>query len=213
MMRLTHGHSIGLGPGLAPDLQQGLAILGLGHAALAVELRSACEANPVLEEEFGEPSVEPADTECADRFDDPPKDDLDSEAWMRWLGEFPGSMVSSQRKVPDQDWPKREPVAPATASLGEFLVEQVAFTKVPAPIRRVAEIVANCLDGDGFLEASPGEILELARELKACRELTRSELSKPCRSCARSTRLASAGGPCRSRWWPSFACGAPRAPT
>lgn len=166
-MHLSLGPKLALAHGLAPDLQQGLAILELGHAALAVELRAACEANPALEEvmeddAFEHPGAEANDLGPADRFDEPSRDDLDSDAWMNRLEEFPGSMASGEREQPDREWHEKEPVALAV-SLLEHLREQIALSNAPGPIRQVAQLVAGCLDEDGLLEASRGEIFDLAK--------------------------------------------------
>lgn len=160
-MQLTHTHKLDLDVRLTPEQRQGLAILMLDLPALAIELQAACEANPVLEEvgeDLAELEAEEAAAEIADGFDSPSRDDFDGDDWIRWLEALPRVATRSARSDP---WPDREPVA-RPLSLLEHLEGQIATAKVPPPVARTAALVAGCLDEDGFLEASLGEIRALA---------------------------------------------------
>ena len=144
---------------MTPSLQQAIKLLQMTRMELQGVLTQELVENPVLEEglDAEDPVEEPNEQEEAESDD--PMDDIDLEAYFNdyYEGSSHPSMAENKEAPPLENTLTHDP------DLYDHLLWQLHMDPdVGARQRRLAELIIGNLNPDGFLVASPQEILALA---------------------------------------------------
>src|SRR5215217_989157 len=152
---------------MTPSLQQAIKLLQMTRMELETLLTQELVENPVLEEpELSEEETpreeeaapEPATNgeEVIDHTESMENIDLDAYFGDYWEGSGYSSMMEEREEPPIENSLSRE------ADLYDHLLWQLHMDDSVTPRQRqIAELIIGNLDPDGFLVASPEEILEM----------------------------------------------------
>lgn len=171
---------------LAPRMIQSMEILQLPVMALAERIDQELADNPVLEAELVEPEVseteaeveferarEEADASAVDRkelvVDTEHNNEADFERLLEMAELWPEDNVTSASKpsanrIEDESGRQHDVMANMVArpqSLQEYLLEQFAFFNMPPEIREFGEYLIQNLDGNGRLQGTLPEIVQV----------------------------------------------------
>jgi RNA polymerase sigma-54 factor len=147
---------------LSPKLQHAVRLLQLSSLDFAQEVSQALGRNPFLETEEGEleGEAEPSDDATpAPRDDDAALDDeaggdSDREVWQAHALAHPRRGESEDTRALD--------LMPDPTSLAHHLHAQLAAQALPPRDRRLAQVIVESLDDDGYLRTPLDELLALA---------------------------------------------------
>ena len=151
---------------LTPQLQQSIRLLQLSTLELNQELEKFLMENPLLERDDVEPEPAPppangaARDEYAGSASESSADDsrsADSVADIDWFADAP-SGAARRDDGEESEYPQ---LAASTPTLGEYLMEQLALTQLPARDKSVVNTLIAALDEGGYLSQSLEEIAEL----------------------------------------------------
>jgi RNA polymerase sigma-54 factor len=143
---------------LAPQLQQSLQILQAPMLELRNLIQQELQANPTLEEELTEPTIEDKQAEhdeFQEEFDRLAK--LDEE-WRDYMSQ---SQSYSGRSAEDEE--RRQFFFDSIVgqeTLQQHLFEQVQSSDLEAADRQLAELIIGNIDDAGFLTSTPEEIAQ-----------------------------------------------------
>src|SRR5215207_4596144 len=156
---------------MTPSLQQAIKLLQMTRMELDTLLTQELVENPVLEESAETPEEEdtreeerqekveaeaPANGEEIDHGESMENIDLDAYFGDYWEGSGYSSMMEEREEPPIENSLSRE------ADLYDHLLWQLHMDDSVTPRQReIAELIIGNLDPDGFLVASPEEILEM----------------------------------------------------
>jgi RNA polymerase sigma-54 factor len=160
---------------LTPQLQQSIKLLQLPILELSRDINQELMNNPLLEEstdrDTTERNNEPpgALLEEEQQFDEP-SDDI--EAPLEKIFGFTADNYFEERESDGRDLgyfheDTEETLSPlernrSKTNLYEHLLWQLRLSHVPEPIGKIAEIIINNLNSDGYIQASLEEIAKLA---------------------------------------------------
>ncbi|MEQ1859428.1 MAG: RNA polymerase factor sigma-54 [Chthoniobacteraceae bacterium] len=141
---------------LAPQLQQSLQILQVPMLELRNLIQQEIEANPTLEIEQTEPTIEDKQRE-AEEFDE----EFDRLAKLdeEWRDYMAQSVGYSQRSAEDEE--RRQFFFDSLVkeeTLQQHLLEQVQSCDLDAADRQIAELIIGSIDDHGFLQNTPEDI-------------------------------------------------------
>lgn len=184
---------------MTPQLRQAIKILQLSRPELEVMIADELCQNPVLEEcadtvpdrevESRTGDIETSESEGADpvageREPESAQDvgQVDIDEYLdRYSGDIHGSVGAGSDRDDNRDRLFENATADSD-TLAEALSDQLALLLMSDEERRVATIIANNLDDDGYLACTPDEIAFLAgvsgEELQEAREIVQ-ELEPP----------------------------------
>ena len=148
---------------LTPQLQQSIRLLQLSTVELNQELERYLAENPLLERAdlAGEESATPSPAEgqpaaASNSVDaEPAPAPEDSSSF--------GDEPSSGARRADDDRDDFTQIAAAEPTLQEHLIRQLQLMPLTERDKRLALVVITHLDGDGYLQATPEELVEVAR--------------------------------------------------
>jgi RNA polymerase sigma-54 factor len=150
---------------MTPSLQQAIKLLQLTRMELETALNQELVENPVLEERSEEQTSDETQRDEERQSDgDGEIDhkeamaDVDLEAYFNDYWES-SSYTRQHLGVPEA--PPLENTLTREPDLYDHLLWQIHMSDAPKRIREIAELIVGNLDGDGFLVASPEEILEM----------------------------------------------------
>src|SRR5947209_3926240 len=158
MAGLSQTQSLSQQQVLAPQLQQSLQILQVPMLELRNLIQQELQANPTLEEELTEPTIEDKKQEhdeFQEEFDRLAK--LDEE-WRDYMSQ---SQSYSGRSAEEEE--RRQFFFDSIVgleTLQQHLIEQVNSSDLSAADRKVAELIIGNIDDAGFLQATPEEIAQ-----------------------------------------------------
>jgi RNA polymerase sigma-54 factor len=151
---------------MTPSLQQAIKLLQMTRMELDTLLTQELVENPVLEEsseasdeeaprEEAAPEEKPANGEEIDHGESMENIDLDAYFGDYWEGSGHSSMMEEHDERPIENSLSREP------DLYDHLLWQLHMADVTPRQREIAELIIGNLTPDGFLVATPEEILFL----------------------------------------------------
>jgi RNA polymerase sigma-54 factor len=158
MAGLTQTQTLSQQQVLAPQLQQSLQILQAPMLELRNLIQQELQANPTLEEELTEPTIEDKQAEhdeFQEEFDRLAK--LDEE-WRDYMSQ---SQSYSGRSAEDEE--RRQFFFDSIVgrqTLQQHLFEQVQSSDLNAADRQLAELIIGNIDDAGFLTSTPEEIAQ-----------------------------------------------------
>ncbi|MBA4370106.1 MAG: RNA polymerase sigma-54 factor [Coriobacteriaceae bacterium] len=141
---------------LSPHVYQGLNMLAMPIAELAVLVENELLDNPVLEVE--EDEVEP---------EEPPEERSESEeerAWDEWLEMYEDYATSEPAtpRDPNAETVNTEEFVGGIQSFDDYLLEQVGMLDLAPDVERAARAIIGTLDDDGFFVGDCGEVAAVA---------------------------------------------------
>jgi RNA polymerase sigma-54 factor len=141
---------------LAPQLQQSLHILQAPMLELRNLIQQEIQANPVLEEESTEPTIEDRQQE-ADEF----KEEFERLAKLddEWRDYMAQSSSYSGKSQEDEE--RRQFFFDSIVNhetLQQHLLEQVGSSDLEGENRKIAELIIGNIDDMGFLQSTPEDI-------------------------------------------------------
>ena len=150
---------------LTPQLQQSIRLLQLSTLELNQELETILMENPLLERDDAEQESLPAPPNGAGGEEyvaphseaaasDPPERD---PADIDWSTDAP-STAARREDGEESEYPQ---LAAGTPTLGEYLMQQLALSQLPARDKSVVNTLIAALDEGGYLSQSLEEIAEL----------------------------------------------------
>jgi RNA polymerase sigma-54 factor len=166
-MEMKHGLSMVQKPTLimTQRLQHALKLLQMPTLELQQALKAELERNPLLEEvdeveevqEMEEIKEEVGQTEA--EAPEPPEEQKEKEIdWGElWPDQFE-SISAPRVDDPDAEFYERVPVT--VMSLGEHLIEQLRFAKLPEEDLAIGEYIIGSLDENGYLQTTVEEVAE-----------------------------------------------------
>src|SRR3954452_20338898 len=152
---------------MTPSLQQAIKLLQMTRMELDTLLTQEVGENPILEEateaESAEeeapreeaPQEQPATTETLDHAESMENIDLDAYFGDYWEGSGTSSMMEERDEPPIENSLSREP------DLYDHLLWQLHMAEIAPRQREIAELIIGNLDPDGFLVATPEEIVAM----------------------------------------------------
>ena len=154
---------------MTPSLQQAIKLLQMTRMELETLLTQELVENPVLEEsseiseeetprEEQEAAPEPPPTngdQVLDHSESMENIDLDAYFGDYWEGSGASSMMEERDEPPIENSLTREP------DLYDHLLWQLHMAELTPRQREIAELIIGNLNPDGFLVATPEEILEM----------------------------------------------------
>src|SRR6185295_19433570 len=154
---------------MTPSLQQAIKLLQMTRMELDTLLTQELVENPVLEESTEVPEEEPAreeepvpeakaNGEELDHEKSMENIDLDAYFGDYWEGPGTSSMMEEREEPPIENSLRREP------DLYDHLLWQLHMAEVSPRQREIAELIIGNLNPDGFLMASPEEILAMGEQ-------------------------------------------------
>jgi len=158
MAGLSQSQTLSQSQVLAPQLQQSLQILQAPMLELRNLIQQELQANPTLEEEIMEPTIEDKQAEhdeFQEEFDRLAK--LDEE-WRDYMSQ---SQSYSGRSAEDEE--RRQFFFDSIVgqeTLQQHLFEQVQSSDLSASDRQLAELIIGNIDDAGFLTTGPEEIAQ-----------------------------------------------------
>jgi RNA polymerase sigma-54 factor len=156
MAGLSQTQSLSQSQVLAPQLQQSLQILQAPMLELRNLIQQEIEANPTLELENTEPTIEDKQAEhdeFQEEFEKLAKLDEEWRDYMAQSASYSGrsSEEEERRQFFFDSLVKEE-------TLQQHLLEQVTSSDISEEDRQIAEVIIGNIDDHGFLQASPEEI-------------------------------------------------------
>ncbi|HYN21962.1 MAG TPA: RNA polymerase factor sigma-54 [Thermoanaerobaculia bacterium] len=159
---------------MTPSLQQAIKLLQMTRMELDTLLTQELVENPVLEEgtdvsepeeaasaeetpEAPPPAAETAE-QPIDQSDSMENIDLDAYFGDYWEGSGQSSMMEEREEPPIENSLSREP------DLYDHLLWQLHMADVEPRMREIAELIIGNLNPDGFLVATPEEILAMGSQ-------------------------------------------------
>ncbi len=162
LMENRLSHKLGQRLALTPQLTQSLKVLSMNCIELENYLEESIESNPMLDMDFNTVlSNEPAHQEHA-------LESVELERWKeagdnRWETMY----VSSSRNGRPDDYSDHEQFLPEELTLSESLHEQVNRQPMPEQERKLAHILIDSLDDDGYFRIAPAEFsIEISDQIK-----------------------------------------------
>src|SRR5215218_4276951 len=157
---------------MTPSLQQAIKLLQMTRMELETLLTQELVENPVLEESGDvieekdatpeerqdEAAAEAAAPEPIDHTESMENIDLDAYFGDYWEGAGQPSMMEEREEPPIENSLTREP------DLYDHLLWQLHMADVSPRQREIAELIIGNLNPDGFLVATPEEILEMGEQ-------------------------------------------------
>src|SRR3954447_15683670 len=153
---------------MTPSLQQAIKLLQMTRMELDTLLTQELVENPVLEESSEAPEEEapreeattapeekPANGEEIDHGESMENIDLDAYFGDYWEGSGHSSMMEERDEPPIENSLSREP------DLYDHLLWQLHMAEIAPRQREIAELIIGNLDPDGFLVATPEEIVAM----------------------------------------------------
>jgi len=151
---------------MTPSLQQAIKLLQMTRMELDTLLTQELVENPVLEESAEaesaeeeapreEPAPEPPTNGDLDHTQSMENIDLDAYFGDYWEGSGTSSMMEERDEPPIENSLTREP------DLYDHLLWQLHMAEIGPRQREIAELIIGNLDPDGFLVATPEEILAM----------------------------------------------------
>lgn len=144
---------------LTPQLQQSIRLLQLSTLELNQEIEQILQDNPLLERE-SESGDAVRNTESAGEESLPSDDEAPNETEREGIKDLPETQdwsdYSSGGGETEDDVEPQTPAA--SASLREYLLEQVSLLSLPMRDRMLVSALVEALDEDGYLEQSLDEI-------------------------------------------------------
>jgi len=166
---------------MTPSLQQAIKLLQMTRMELDTLLTQELVENPVLEEsgdivEDEAPAQEemaapepPANGEGLDHEKSMENIDLDAYFGDYWEGPGSSSMMEEREEPPIENSLTRE------ADLYDHLLWQLHMAEVTPRQREIVELIIGNLNPDGFLVATPGEIVSMGEAEERCYTLAEVE--------------------------------------
>jgi RNA polymerase sigma-54 factor len=175
---------------MTPSLQQAIKLLQMTRMELDTLLTQELVENPVLEE--GTDVSEPEEAASAEETPEAPATaaetaeqpidqsdsmeniDLDAYFGDYWEGSGQSSMMEEREEPPIENSLSREP------DLYDHLLWQLHMADVEPRMREIAELIIGNLNPDGFLVASPEEILAMGSQDNngSCRNYSFEEVAE-----------------------------------
>src|SRR4051812_2539116 len=154
---------------MTPSLQQAIKLLQMTRMELDTLLTQELVENPVLEESAEAESAEeeapqeappepPVNGESLDHTQSMENIDLDAYFGDYWEGSGTSSMMEEREEPPIENSLTREP------DLYDHLLWQLHMAEVTPRQREIAELIIGNLNPDGFLVATPEEILAMGED-------------------------------------------------
>src|SRR5215218_6907930 len=152
---------------MTPSLQQAIKLLQMTRMELDTLLTQELVENPVLEESSEieeeaaptpEEQPEPVNGNEIDHTESMENIDLDAYFGDYWEGAGQPSMMEEREEPPIENSLTREP------DLYDHLLWQLHMADVSPRQREIAELIIGNLNPDGFLVATPEEILEMGEQ-------------------------------------------------
>jgi RNA polymerase sigma-54 factor len=151
---------------MTPSLQQAIKLLQMTRMELDTLLTQELVENPVLEESAEaesaeeeapreEPAPEPPTNGDLDHTQSMENIDLDAYFGDYWEGSGTSSMMEERDEPPIENSLTREP------DLYDHLLWQLHMAEIAPRQREIAELIIGNLDPDGFLVATPEEIVAM----------------------------------------------------
>jgi RNA polymerase sigma-54 factor len=151
---------------MTPSLQQAIKLLQMTRMELDTLLTQELVENPVLEESAEaenaeeeapreEPVPEPPTNGDLDHAQSMENIDLDAYFGDYWEGSGTSSMMEERDEPPIENSLSREP------DLYDHLLWQLHMAEIAPRQREIAELIIGNLDPDGFLVATPEEIVAM----------------------------------------------------
>ena len=152
---------------MTPSLQQAIKLLQMTRMELDTLLTQELVENPVLEESVEAESAEeeapreepvpepPTNGESLDHTESMENIDLDAYFGDYWEGSGTSSMMEERDEPPIENSLTREP------DLYDHLLWQLHMAEIAPRQREIAELIIGNLDPDGFLVATPEEIVAM----------------------------------------------------
>jgi RNA polymerase sigma-54 factor len=151
---------------MTPSLQQAIKLLQMTRMELDTLLTQELVENPVLEESAEaesaeeeapreEPAPEPPTNGDLDHTQSMENIDLDAYFGDYWEGSGTSSMMEERDEPPIENSLTREP------DLYDHLLWQLHMAEIGPRQREIAELIIGNLDPDGFLVATPEEIVAM----------------------------------------------------
>jgi len=153
---------------MTPSLQQAIKLLQMTRMELDTLLTQELVENPVLEESNESPEEEPppreeerpepTNGEELNHTESMENIDLDAYFGDYWEGSGHSSMMEEREEPPIENSLTRE------LDLYDHLLWQLHMAEVPPRQREIAELIIGNLNPDGFLVATPEEILAMGED-------------------------------------------------
>jgi len=162
LMETRLSHKLGQRLSLTPQLTQSLKVLSMNCMELENYLEDAIESNPMLEMDFNpESSGEPANQDHAlEMVEMEHRKEAGDNRWETLY-------ASSSRDSRVDDFSDHEHFLPDNITLSESLHEQVNRQPMPEHERKLAHIVIDSLDDDGYFRIDPAEfVIEISDQIK-----------------------------------------------
>ncbi|TLS68533.1 RNA polymerase factor sigma-54 [Mariprofundus erugo] len=150
-------HKLGQRLALTPQLTQSLKVLAMNSMELDAYLEESVESNPMLEMEFNEtPVADAAGQQHALEV-------AEQEQWKEQGDDRWEAMYSTAGR---DDFSEREPLWQQEQSLSESLHEQIDRQPMTDDERRLAHMLIDSLDDDGYFRSDPADfVLEVADQI------------------------------------------------
>src|SRR5215207_6110155 len=141
---------------MTPSLQQAIKLLQMTRMELETLLTQELEENP--REEEAVPEAATNGEEVIDHGESMENIDLDAYFGDYWEGSGASSMMEEREEPPIENSLSREP------DLYDHLLWQLHMADVSPRQREIAELIIGNLNPDGFLVATPEEILAMGEQ-------------------------------------------------
>jgi RNA polymerase sigma-54 factor len=152
-----------------PQLQQAIKLLQLSRLELLETIHQELETNPLLEESLEElPTEQDAELETLTTEETPFQEVQLSEKmredfdWEGYLDEYNTSTPVLVETDPNQEWPSFDSRLTEATTLEDHLVWQIRLSDFTDEERQIGTCILGNLNGDGYLDATIEEIVEMS---------------------------------------------------
>lgn len=143
---------------MTPQLLQAIKLLQLSRQELSEAIREELEANPMLEEQPEAPperAERSADEDRAERLEDraerDAKEAVNEIDWERYMENYSSPLPAGGAGRQFDDLPGYDQTLSREATLAEHLTRQLGLLPASETELRIAEVIINSLDEEGYL--------------------------------------------------------------